>query len=216
MLAHSFDRFYVVTKFILPSITDLKFSKLNYDSTCSYLNEKNSHDAETKKYTLDLLAFCVKIKPQMEYYEKQIKYYNKTKHEILNNEINLILPQLAVKQKCGIVTTLLSNFVGLAYEGISSFLHNKRQKVLQSTVKVINNRASIQCNKPIHLENSMVMYGICNADTLEHLIQTVHCKQNATNSHERLFTGQGSTATINLNMQTCKVYKTTPLIHFYT
>ena len=26
MLAHSFDRFYVVTKFILPTIKDLKFS----------------------------------------------------------------------------------------------------------------------------------------------------------------------------------------------
>ena len=28
MLAHSFDRFYVVTKFMLPTIGDLKFSKL--------------------------------------------------------------------------------------------------------------------------------------------------------------------------------------------
>ena len=40
MLARSFDRFYVVTKFILPSIQDLKFSKLNYDDTCAYLDEK--------------------------------------------------------------------------------------------------------------------------------------------------------------------------------
>ena len=36
MLAHSFDRFYVVTKFILPSIGDLDFSKLNYESTCIF------------------------------------------------------------------------------------------------------------------------------------------------------------------------------------
>ena len=40
MLAHSFDRFYVITKLILPSIKDLKFSKLNYDNTCTYLQEK--------------------------------------------------------------------------------------------------------------------------------------------------------------------------------
>ena len=40
MLVHSFDRFYIVTKIILPSIKDLKFSKLNYDSTCAYLAEK--------------------------------------------------------------------------------------------------------------------------------------------------------------------------------
>ena len=40
LLAHSFDRFYVVTKFILPSIKDLQFSKLSYDSTGAYLAEK--------------------------------------------------------------------------------------------------------------------------------------------------------------------------------
>ena len=28
MLAHSFDRLFIVTKFILPSIGDIKFSKL--------------------------------------------------------------------------------------------------------------------------------------------------------------------------------------------
>ena len=33
MLGHSFDRFYVVTKFILPIIGDIKFSKLNFDDT---------------------------------------------------------------------------------------------------------------------------------------------------------------------------------------
>ena len=38
MLVHSFDRFYVVTKFILPMIGDKKFSKLNYDYTCAYRN----------------------------------------------------------------------------------------------------------------------------------------------------------------------------------
>ena len=48
MLVHSFDTFYVVTKFILPSIKDLKFSKLNYDSKCAYLDEKNIGTAEKK------------------------------------------------------------------------------------------------------------------------------------------------------------------------
>ena len=41
MLAHSFDRYYMVTKFILPSIGDLNFSTLNYDNTCAYLDSKN-------------------------------------------------------------------------------------------------------------------------------------------------------------------------------
>ena len=46
MLMHSFDRVYVVTKFILPSI-DLKFSKLNHDNTCSYLDNRNAQNTET-------------------------------------------------------------------------------------------------------------------------------------------------------------------------
>ena len=49
ILAHSFDRLCVVTEFILPSIKDLKFSKLNYDNTFAYLDEKNGCDAEAKK-----------------------------------------------------------------------------------------------------------------------------------------------------------------------
>ena len=46
MLAHLFDRFYVVTKFILPSIGDLNFSKLNYNNTCAYLDNKNFSDTK--------------------------------------------------------------------------------------------------------------------------------------------------------------------------
>ena len=42
MLAHSFDKFYVVTKFILLTIEDLNFSKLNYDDTCMYVDNKNA------------------------------------------------------------------------------------------------------------------------------------------------------------------------------
>ena len=40
MLAHSFDRFYVVTKFMLPKIKDLTFSKLNYDYACTYIKKE--------------------------------------------------------------------------------------------------------------------------------------------------------------------------------
>ena len=46
MLAHSFDRFYVVTKFILPSIGDLKFSKLDSDDTCAYMDNKYTQNTQ--------------------------------------------------------------------------------------------------------------------------------------------------------------------------
>ena len=47
MLAHLFDRFYVVTKFILPSIGDLKFSKLNYGN-CAYMDNKDAQSTDKK------------------------------------------------------------------------------------------------------------------------------------------------------------------------
>ena len=64
------------------------------------------------------------------------------------------------KQKCGIITMLVCSFMGLAYEGISSFLHHKRNKALHKATKAMDSKATIQCNKLMHLENLMLMYGI--------------------------------------------------------
>ena len=125
MLAHSFDRLYMVTKFILPSIGDLKFSTLNYDNTCAYLDNRNMNNSESKKHMLDLMMFCKQIEPFVLYYQRMITLYNNTAHNILDREISLMLPQIQKKQNCGIITTLVSSFIGSAYEGISSFLHHK-------------------------------------------------------------------------------------------
>ena len=84
-----------------------------------------THSTETRKHILDLMPFCKKIEPFVVYYKRLIKSYNHTVHKILENDINLILPQVPRKQKCGIITTLVSSFIGLAYKGISSFLHHK-------------------------------------------------------------------------------------------
>ena len=60
----------------------------------------------------------------------------------------------------------------------------------------MESKASIQCNKLMQLENSMLMYGIYNAETLEKLIDIVHSIHNTTSSHERLFAGQQSSLTL--------------------
>ena len=117
-------------------------------------------------------------------------------HTILKNEINLILPQVPRKQNCGIITTLVSSFTGLAYEGISSFLHHKRNKALHKAGNAMESKGNIQHNKLMQLENSTLMYCIYNAETLEKLINTVHNIHNTTSSHERLFTRQQSSLTI--------------------
>ena len=40
------------------------------------------------------------------------------------------------------------------------------------------------------LDDTMLMYGIYNAETLERLIKTVHEIHNTTSSHEKLFAGE--------------------------
>ena len=125
MLAHSFDRFYVVTKFMLPMIGDLKFSKLNFDYACAYTGKEYAQNTESRRCMLELKAYSNKIRPFVHYYNKLINLYNNTAHKILEKEIILLLPQVNRKQKCGIITTLVSSFIGLAYEGISSFLQHK-------------------------------------------------------------------------------------------
>ena len=54
----------------------------------------------------------------------------------------------------------------------------------------MSNQASIQCNKLMKLDNTMLMYGIYNAKTLEKLINTVYEIHNVTSSHEELFAGE--------------------------
>ena len=74
---------------------------------------------------LDLKTFCKKIESFVNYYKRLINSYNNTAHNILEKEIKLLLPQAQSRQKCEIITTLVSSFIGLAYEGISGFLHHK-------------------------------------------------------------------------------------------
>ena len=44
MLAHSFDRFYVITTFVLPTLDDLKLSPIRYDKECNYLRKLDDQD----------------------------------------------------------------------------------------------------------------------------------------------------------------------------
>ena len=99
MLSHSFDRFYVVTKFMLPMIGDFKFSKLDFDYTCAYMENEYAQNTESRRYMLELKAFCNKFKPFVTYYNKMINSCNKTTHNILEKEIKLLLPQVNRKQK---------------------------------------------------------------------------------------------------------------------
>ena len=75
--------------------------------------------------------------------------------------------------------------MGLASEGISSFLHHRQNKALHKAVNAMDNKANIQHDKLMQLEHSMLMYGVYNVETLEKLITTLHNMHNTTSSHER-------------------------------
>ena len=139
----------------------------------------------------------MKIVPYARLYQRQKQYYNRTVYDTLTNDIGKILPKFPTdnRQKCGaILTSLLgsiaSSIIGLAYEGISSFLHHKRHKALHKAVAVKNKKTDIQCNSIDHLEDTMIMYGVYNSDTLTDLIDTVHRMQNFTTWNRKTFTGK--------------------------
>ena len=128
------------------------------------MNKEHAPNMDSRRYLTELRTYCNKIKPFVTYYNNLIKSYNTTVYNILEYEINPLLPQIS-RQKCGIITTLFSEFIGLAYEGISSFLQQKHENALQKAVHAISNEADIQCNKLMKLDNTIIIYGIYNGKT---------------------------------------------------
>ena len=108
----------------------------------------------------------------------------------MHNEIGLILPSFNNKKKRFLTTilgTIASKVIGLAFEGISSFLHHRRHKALQKAVNVINSKSEIDHNRVYHLEDTMIMYSKYNLDTLMELVKTVHQIQTVTTWKEKIF-----------------------------
>ena len=162
MLSHSFDRFYIVTRFELPRTKDLKLATFKFDFECSYANHTSSNNNYAK-----LLKYCMKITPYARLYQRQIQYYNQTAYDTLTDDIGKILPKFLTDNRhkhgailASILGSITSKVIDLAYEGISSFLHHKRHKALHKAMAVKNKKTNIQCNRIHHLEGTMIMYGV--------------------------------------------------------
>ena len=74
----------------------------------------------------------------------------RTAYDTLTNDIGKILPKFPTnnRQKCGailasILGSVASKVIGLAYEGISSFLHHKRHKALHKAIAVMNKKTDM-------------------------------------------------------------------------
>ena len=83
-------------------------------------------------------------------------------HVTLNDrEINLpgtLTIPLVYKLKVGTwLGSLASGVIGLAFEGISSFLHHKRHKALTKAGNVMKEKSDLQHNRVYHLEILLCM-----------------------------------------------------------
>ena len=54
----------------------------------------------------------------------------------------------------------------------------------------MTSKVDVQRNRFIHWENTLVMYGVYNTETLEKLIETVHALHSTQSMYEKLFAGQ--------------------------
>ena len=68
MLSHSFDRFYVVTKFELPRAEDSKPTTTEFDSKSSYLARNNT---QLTSYVPKLFVYCLKIVSYVQFYKNK-------------------------------------------------------------------------------------------------------------------------------------------------
>ena len=153
MLSHPFDRFYVVTKFELQRVEDLKLTTNDFDSNCSYLDGNGN-------YIKKLHRHCLRIVPYVDFYKRQIAYYNITAYRIMTKDIGLILPIFPTGKRpkqgailASVLASIASSVKGLAYEGISSYLHHKRHKALHKAVTVMEKKTDLQqnqCRIPLH------------------------------------------------------------------
>ena len=192
MLSHSFDQFYIVTRFELPKTKDLRLATFKFDFEYSYGNHTSTNTNYAK-----CLKYCMKITPYAQLYQRRIQYYNCTAYDTLTNDIGKILAKFPTDRRhkrgailASILGSVASSIIGLAYEGISSFLHHKRHKALHKAMAVMDKRTNIQHNRIHHLKDTMIMYGVYNSDTLTDLIDTVHRMQNFTTWNEKTFAGK--------------------------
>ena len=65
ILAHLFDRFYIIVKFM----GDLKFSNLDFDHSCTYMNKKYTPNMDSSKYLTEPKTYCNKIKPFVSHFQ---------------------------------------------------------------------------------------------------------------------------------------------------
>ena len=115
---------------------DLNLTVFQFDYNCNHV----AHIEKDTKFKIpstikDMFkVYCRNIIPHMYLYKHQVEYYEKTLYNILEKDIGMILPKFgstenndiqSKRPKRQIISALISGFIGLAFEGISSYLQHK-------------------------------------------------------------------------------------------
>ena len=135
MLAHLFDRFYVVTTIEIPNVSDLNLTVFQFDYNCRHVAyiEKDTKFKIPSTIKDMFKVYCRNIIPHMYLYKHQVEYYEKTVYNILEKDIGMILPKFRNMEnnaqskwpKRQIISALISGFIGLAFGHISSYFQRK-------------------------------------------------------------------------------------------
>ena len=88
MLAHSFDRFYVVTKVEIPKVSDLNLTMFQFDYNCNHVANIERIVVGFKFKVTNTIPnifrmYCKNLIPYMYLYKHQVEYYEKTVYNIL-------------------------------------------------------------------------------------------------------------------------------------
>ena len=77
MLAHLFDRFYVVTRIEIPKVLDLNLTMFQFDYNCSHVTniEKDTKFKVPSTIKDMFRVYCKNIFPYMYLYKHQVEYY---------------------------------------------------------------------------------------------------------------------------------------------
>ena len=98
MLAHSFDRFYAVTKVELPKVSDLNLTMFQFDYNGSHVANIGRIVIGIKFEAINMILnmfkmYCKNLIPYMYLYKHQKEYYEKTVYNILEKDMEMILPK---------------------------------------------------------------------------------------------------------------------------
>ena len=117
-------------KIEIPKVSDLNLTLFQFDYNCNHVvNIEKGTNFKILSTIKEMFVYCKNIIPYMYLYKHQVGYYEKAVYDILEKDIGLILPRFEERgkrcQKRQIISALISGFIGLAFEGIASFLQHK-------------------------------------------------------------------------------------------